>query len=767
MLRMENGILYLQGKPQFLLSADYPYYRDAVENWSDRLERLKKSHVNVISFYVPWRHHHVGNTIDFEGNLASNKNVKLFIQLCNEKGLYVLLKPGPFIHAETDFGGLPDFVSPEYNSSIDPMLNGRGEQRKWHKVLPSPTDPQYNEWIRKWFELVDHELIQPNQYPKGPIIALQILNEGVYSDAQHAVTEYDYSVTSVKLYQQFLKEKYRDIASYNRIHGSQYKHFNKISPHVELKSISYIYQLIGYKDWAEYQSYYMTHLYSRWGSYIKTKLPFILNLNPPHDRTQGYDDWLNRLEIEKFQNQHYGFTNWIGVVSHDTSAFNRYLLLTKRGRGPNLEENWGFSKLYDYRYQYTAIPFFQTIMAVAGGATGYNIYTGVGTDQWDDNIDTLQQKPYPDCSPITEYGELTDKYFSLKLLNRFFQSFGGELMECASVSPISWAIYNSYSQLGCWGMESQIKALGKKPVHAGSSGFNHFQNAMRNSNIDFSMVNIANEEIDVEKHPILVMVGGFFMDERAQINLVRYVRSGGKLILTHDVPIWDENFEPCTYLVDELFGVVEPADGEVHCGKGKAFYVNENLFTTEETAAQIIEIIIKYSPEIFNIRSDAQVWVHNHPKKDVQYVFILGLDEQEKTYDVHYLDKSIQVRLPKKSSCIIRLECGLISAGVVKGIHEYEHSAEAPWITNGKQILKAEQACDLFFHLDGEKLKFEVAAPSPSDESIMTWTDENGRKTSHFVVPNRLFLHLKGLKKQAALLNMEESFHCHEKGHSE
>jgi hypothetical protein len=69
--------------------------------------------------------------------------------------------------------------------------------------------------------------------------------------------------------------------------------------------------------------------------------------------------------------------------------------------------------------------------------------------------------------------------------------------------------------------------------------------------------------------------------------------------------------------------------------------------------------------------------------------------------------------------------------------------------------------------LDGEKLKYEVAAPSPSDQSIMTWTDENGRKTSHFVVPNRLFLHLKGLKKQAALLNMEESFHCHEKGHSE
>jgi beta-galactosidase len=743
MLRMENGIMYIEGKPQFLLSADYPYYRDSVENWSDRLDRLIKSHVNVISFYVPWRHHHVGNTVDFEGNLKANKNVKLFIQLCREKGLYILLKPGPFIHAETDFGGLPDFVSPEYNSSIDPMLNGRGERRKWHKDLPSPTDPQYNEWIRQWFELVDRELIQPNQYPKGPIIALQILNEGVYSDAQHEVTEYDYSVSSIKLYQQFLEEKYQNIASYNSIHGTQFDQYDKIFPPSGMKSISKFSQLIDYKDWAEYQSYYMTHLYSQWGSYIKTKLPFILNLNPPHDRKQGYDDWLNRLEIEKFHNQHYGFTNWIGVVSHDTSAFNRYLLLTKRGRGPNLEENWGFSKLYDYRYQYTAIPFFQTIMAVAGGATGYNIYTGVGTDQWDDNIDTLQQKPYPDCSPITEHGELTDKYYSLKLLNRFFQSFGGELMECASVSPISWAIYNSYSQLGCWGMETQIKALGKKPIHAGTSGFEQFQNTVRKRNIDYSMVNIADKEIQVEKHPILVMVGGFFMDKRAQIKLVRYVNSGGILILTHDVPIWDECFEACTYLVDELFSGLEPVDGEVTCGKGKVFFVGLNLFASEDTADQLMDIVDKYLPETSAIYSDAQVWIHSHPQKDVQYIFVLGLDEQAKTYEVQYQQTSIQMRLPKKSSCIIRVEEGLISAGVVKGIHEFEQSAEAPWITNGKQILKAEQACDLFFHLEGEKPNFEIALPSPYDESIMTWTDENGRKTSHFVVPNRLFLHLK------------------------
>jgi beta-galactosidase len=510
-----------------------------------------------------------------------------------------------------------------------------------------------------------------------------------------------------------------------------------------MKSISKIAELLHYKDWADYQSYYMSHLYSQWGSYIQTKLPFILNLNPPHDREQGYDDWLNRLEIEKFKNQHYGFTNWIGVVSHDSSAFNRYLLLTKRGRGPNLEENWGFSKLYDNRYQYTAIPFFQTIMAVAGGATGFNIYTGVGTDQWDDNIDTLQQKPYPDCSPITERGELTDKYFSLKLLNRFFESFGGELMESASISPITWGIYNGYSQLGCWGMESEIEALGKKPVHAGSNGFNHFQDIARQHNIDYLMVNIAEQEIIAAQHPMLVLVGGFFMNEKTQHNLIKYVKNGGILVLTHDVPLWDEYFEPCTCLLEELFDGGEPADGEYAYGDGKVLYAANNLFATKETGSNFAEILDKFVSAHLRIRSDAQVWVHSHPHKDVQFVFALGMDEREKTYEVQYANTRIQMRLPKKSSCIIRMEQGLITAGVVKGIHEFERSEEAPYITNGKQTLKAEQACDLFFDFAGGKPKFEVAIPSPYDESIITWTDEKGRKTSHFVVPNRLFLSLK------------------------
>ncbi|TFE28599.1 beta-galactosidase [Cohnella luojiensis] len=716
---IKDGVFHLDGKKTFFLSADYPYYRDSVDNWADRIEQLKSAHIRVVSFYVPWRHHAVNGGIDFEGATLPNRNVKRFIEICAEKEMYVLLKPGPFIHAETDYGGLPDFVNPDNDSGIDPMLNGEGAKRTWHHTLPAPTDPKFSSLVKIWFEQVNEQLIRPNTYPRGPIVSLQILNEGVYSDAQHPVTEYDYSVTSIDAFRNFLVEKYKTIDNYNELHRTTARSFAEINPPSELKEIQHEAGVLIYLDWAEYQSYYMEKLYSGWGEYIDSDLPYILNLNPPHDRAQGYDDWFNRLEIEKFTNQYYGYTNWIGVVSHDESAFNRYLLLTKRGRGPNLEENWGFSKLYDYRYKYTAIPFFQTIMAVAGGASGYNVYTGVSTDQWDDGIDSMQEKPYPDCSPITEKGELTPKYYAMKLLNRFFEEFGSDLMESRAYSPLTWGIYNRYAQVGCWGMEDDLTKMGRKPIHLGRNGFDRFQTVSRKSNIDYKLLNLASGVPSIDEHPLIVLTGGFFMEAAVQQYLAEYVRMGGKLLLTHDVPVLDENMLPCTLLIDRLFAGAHPKDDTYKVEKGIVVYRDHNLFGEESDPTSVLELLLGMDKDLSSLKSDAQVWVHRHPWKNAAYYFILGLDEQEKTYRVSDGKYEILIDLPKKSSAIVRVEDGKLSAGVVKGIHEFEESYVAPAIRMGHETLEASSPCDLFFAIHGNTTAYETASDREGEVQVI------------------------------------------------
>jgi hypothetical protein len=185
-------------------------------------------------------------------------------------------------------------------------------------------------------------------------------------------------------------------------------------------------------DWSEYQAVYMGELFRKYGQSLSRNIPHLMNTNPPMSEPGGTDYWLTRVAPDRWEVVAYGHTNWIGAVSHDDSAFRRYLTLIRRTHGPNLEENWGFSRIYDARYQLLAIPFYQTLVAAAAGATGFNVYTGVGAAHWDNDLDRFHPKPYPDCSPIAHTGELTDKFRALQLLTGYIGRFGKEIPASAT-----------------------------------------------------------------------------------------------------------------------------------------------------------------------------------------------------------------------------------------------------------------------------------------------------------------------------------------------
>jgi hypothetical protein len=197
------------------------------------------------------------------------------------------------------------------------------------------------------------------------------------------------------------------------------------------------------------------------------------------------------------------------------------------------------------------------------------------------------------------------------------------------------------------------------------------------------------------------------------------VKAGGKLVLTHDIPVLDENMLPCSVLMDGLFLGVRPKDGSYKVGAGVVIYQDHNLFGEDCDSDQVLAILKPLNSELTELMSDAQVWVHRHPNKDIAYYFVLGLDEQEKTYRISDGKYEIEVDLPKKSSAIVRMEEGKMSAGVVKGIHEFEESYVAPAIRNGNETLIATHPCDLFFTIDDDgEMDCEVATEQESDVKV-------------------------------------------------
>ncbi|GFP24926.1 beta-galactosidase, partial [Candidatus Hakubella thermalkaliphila] len=230
-----EGVFYIDGTPYFLWSADYPYYRDNRADWSGQLDRIKAMNVKIVTFYIPWRHHVVGDPVygtgfyDFTGQTQDNRDVKYFIDLIRQKGLYAIVKPGPFVHAELDYGGLPQYVSDAIKSGkIEAEKDSSDLATTWLQPLgiklPAALDPYYLTYVQDWLIHVNDFIVANNyQYPNGPIVAIQLLNEGIYSNARERITgfrSYDWSLSSRDEFRNFIQNRYGTLDNYNAFHGT-------------------------------------------------------------------------------------------------------------------------------------------------------------------------------------------------------------------------------------------------------------------------------------------------------------------------------------------------------------------------------------------------------------------------------------------------------------------------------------------------------------------------------------------------------------------
>ena len=153
---------YLNGEPFKIISGAFHYFRTVPEYWQDRLEKLKAMGCNTVETYIPWNLHECRKgEFCFEGIL----DVEKFIRLAQELGLYVIIRPSPYICAEWEFGGLPAWLLQEEGMKLrvshPPFLR---HVEEYYKVLL----PRITPW----------QITQG-----GPVILMQVENEyGYYAN---------------------------------------------------------------------------------------------------------------------------------------------------------------------------------------------------------------------------------------------------------------------------------------------------------------------------------------------------------------------------------------------------------------------------------------------------------------------------------------------------------------------------------------------------------------------------------------------------------
>ncbi|MEE1283427.1 MAG: beta-galactosidase, partial [Acutalibacteraceae bacterium] len=105
----------LNGKPFKIYSGAMHYFRTLPEYWEDRLLKLKLAGFNTVETYVCWNlHEPKKGEFDFEGML----DIARFLETAKKVGLYAIVRPGPYICAEWDFGGFPAWLLSDKNVEL-------------------------------------------------------------------------------------------------------------------------------------------------------------------------------------------------------------------------------------------------------------------------------------------------------------------------------------------------------------------------------------------------------------------------------------------------------------------------------------------------------------------------------------------------------------------------------------------------------------------------------------------------------------------------
>lgn len=106
---------YMNGEPFKIISGSFHYFRTVPEYWQDRLEKLVNMGCNTVETYIPWNFHEPNKgKFRFDGM----HDVCRFIELAQSLGLYIIIRPSPYICSEWEFGGLPAWLLRDKNMRL-------------------------------------------------------------------------------------------------------------------------------------------------------------------------------------------------------------------------------------------------------------------------------------------------------------------------------------------------------------------------------------------------------------------------------------------------------------------------------------------------------------------------------------------------------------------------------------------------------------------------------------------------------------------------
>ncbi|PZD93069.1 hypothetical protein DNH61_25140 [Paenibacillus sambharensis] len=371
-----NYYMELNGQPCFGICGEFHYSRYPEEHWQAELAKVKASGITIVATYIFWNHH---EEREDDWCWEGNRNVRRFIELCGQSGLYVMLRVGPFCHGEVRNGGLPDWL---FGRSFEVRSNDNG----------------YMQYVGRLYDEIGRQSAGLMFKDGGPVIGIQLENEFQASAALWELTA-----------------KQGDEYISGGTGGAEHiRRLKELALEAGLEAP--IYTSTG------------------WGG-----APVLEDEVLPLYGGYAYTPWFNNgTGKEQEPTREYLFESY-----HEDGAKGEYNPPYPKSKYPYAccEMGGGMQAWYGARFQVDPeSAAAMSLVKIAGGCNfvGYYMFHG-GTNPVTEsgylNESTTPKITYDFQAPIGEFGQVRPSNHPLRLLHYFLQSFGRQLAPMAAVLP--------------------------------------------------------------------------------------------------------------------------------------------------------------------------------------------------------------------------------------------------------------------------------------------------------------------------------------------
>lgn len=563
-LSFDSKSFLLNGERFFMNSGEMHYFRIKKSKWKLHLEKFKEAGLNTVTTYIPWAWHEVTEgKFDFTGKTCPERDIEGFIKLCTKMGLYLSVKPGPYMLGEYVNQGLPEWLTNKYPEVVAKDAKGNA----YPSYVLTYMHPVFLEKTFKWFSKI-MPILEKNQSTRGGnVFFMQVCNEvGVNL---WLFGEGDYSETSLSYYRQYLENHYGDIAKLNDLYSTQYKSFDEITDMPSGRKNTKE-DFLRYRDWHDFHRwYYMVYIDLIIEEITKSNIDIQLYHNVPgwvYGRATDFplNITMYRDLVKKHPNlvfgvdhipESVGFTNF-----HDDAACNDMLMSMQGRKNPIfVAELQAGSREHSVRTYSNELEVFYK-SCLAHDIKGWNYY------MFSQGINPIGKGAFGPTfyweTVIENDATENELYPIVKRLSAWVDGNKEALLSSERKNDICVGWYKPYYQT------EFVYPFPKRETYMdfAEAGINYDPKGIMNRVYFDGIVKVLkmiNRQYDIndlevmpleelQKYRQLWVVSLEYMDKDTQKKLAQYAENGGTLIISPTIPSKDLDLKTCNVLANAL-----------------------------------------------------------------------------------------------------------------------------------------------------------------------------------------------------------------------